>query len=167
MRKINTKLFKRLFLDTKRDVICPQISTKKPGENNQSCNNESCEFFLDQNSNIEIEGKNKNCNGPSWTPVIHCEDKRISLILSQGENLKIIEPIKIIKDLKLFIRYTAALPKINSDGLVCNIFFYEEYEPNTKSLICSFPISRGNQSPYWREITVDLSFLSNKKDRLS
>ena len=63
MRKFNTKIFKRLFLNTKKDVICSQISTKKPVDYNQSCNNESSEFFLDQNSNVEIEGENKTPNG--------------------------------------------------------------------------------------------------------
>lgn len=124
------------------------------------------EFFLDQSSKIDITGTASDLKFPRWMQIAHCDDKRVSLVLISGESLKLTSTMQVEKDTHLFIRYSAALPQISADGLVCEIYFYESSLDSPLSLICSLPVPGGQQSPDWRMMELDISFLSRRKGHI-
>ncbi len=119
------------------------------------------EFYLDETACFEIVGTPSSIAFPRWMQIVHCEDKRSSLILVSGESFRINYPIKVEKDTRLFIRYSAALANISSDGLICEIYFHQLDRNNPAIPICSLPVLGGVQPPWWRVIDLDLSFLNH------
>lgn len=131
--------------------------------------NQNCfpsEFYLDENSKFEIAGTPSNLNFPRWMQITHCEDKRHSIVLVAGESLKPKEVFEFEKDTRLYVRFSAALPTISADGLVCSINFLESDQLHSTSQICDLPVTGGQQSPYWRIIDLDISFLAGRKGHL-
>ncbi|ODT79546.1 MAG: hypothetical protein ABS69_07150 [Nitrosomonadales bacterium SCN 54-20] len=124
--------------------------------------NISGEFYLDETSKFEIAGTPSGIVFPRWMQIAHCEDKRTSMILIAGENLKLTDPINVEKDTWLFIRLSAALANISSDGLVCEIYFHEVDKDDSINPILMLPVSGGLQTPYWRAIELDISFLVHR-----
>ena len=123
-------------------------------------------FYLDENSKFEIAGTPPNLQFPRWMEITHCEDKRYSIVLVAGEFFKPTSVLEFEKDTRLYVRYSAALPNISADGLVCSIHFHESGQIHSTSKICDLPIAGGKQSPYWRMLDLDLSFLAGRKGRL-
>jgi 2-polyprenyl-3-methyl-5-hydroxy-6-metoxy-1,4-benzoquinol methylase len=62
----------------------------------------------------------------------------------------------------LYLRFTAALPAISSDGLQCEILFGEAGPENTEQLVAVFVLTGGEQSNSWRLVDLDVSFLAGK-----
>jgi len=148
-------------------VASPKVRehiSSKTSHLNQNCSPD--EFYLDENSKFEILGTPPNLNFPRWMQITHCEDKRYSIVLVAGESFKPTSVFEFEKDTRLYVRYSAALPIISADGLVCSINWIESDQLHSTSQICDLPITGGQQSPYWRNLDLDLSFLAGRKGHL-
>jgi SAM-dependent methyltransferase len=156
LSKLLTRLNKYSFVEEKPSVKDSLTATPS----------DPAEFYLDETSKFNIQGTPNGVSFPRWMQIAHCEDKRTSLILVAGESLELNSALVIERDTRLFIRYTAALPSISSDGLICTIRFDDADSKYASSTICSLPICGGKQSPYWRVIEFDVSFLADRRGRL-
>lgn len=121
------------------------------------------EFYLDETAQLEITGTTKGIDLTRWMQIAHCEDKRTALVLISGESVKLTGTINIERDTMLFMRYSAALPDISADGLICEVCFQGLEQEQPADLICTLPVSGGKQTPYWRVIELDISFLVHRE----
>jgi len=123
-------------------------------------------YYLDDNSNFEISGTPINIKFPRWMQIAHCIDKRTALILVAGEKINLPNTITISKDTRLYIRYSAAVPSISKDGLVCEIIFAESDKSDAENLIATLPLAGGRQLADWRSVDFDISFLAGHRGHL-
>lgn len=125
-----------------------------------------CEFYLDETSKFTIAGTPDGVVFPRWIQIGHCEDKRRSLILVAGESIELAFSLIIERDTRFFVRYSAALPSISTDGLVCEVAFREMGTQPSLISICTLSICGGEQPAYWRSVEFDMSFLTNRRGSL-
>jgi SAM-dependent methyltransferase len=128
--------------------------------NASSQKNYSDSFYLDDQSLFDISNTPLELNFPRWMQVSYCLENRLALILVAGEALKIREQLMIQSDSRLFIRYTAGLPNISTDGLQCEIYFQEDGGIDDQNAIAILPLKGGIQSKSWRAIEFDISYLA-------
>lgn len=93
-----------------------------------------------------------------WEDIPHCNERRKSIILRAGDELIFNDAIKIDNGYSLMLRYSAALPSISADGLICEIFF--SLNGLKLCTLLSIPISGGGQNGDWRVVEMDLSWLA-------
>jgi len=159
---------RRILLKVLTLIDTPSVATSKFPERGilPAIPADSMEFYLDETSNFNIEGTPNRIVFPRWMQISHCEDKRTSLILVAGESLELTSTLIIERDSRLFIRYSAALHNISSDGLICEVYFNGADPISSSDIICTLPISGGTQPPYWRMVELDISFLTHRGGRL-
>jgi SAM-dependent methyltransferase len=127
----------------------------------------SGEFYLDEDSEFEISGTPSGIIFPRWMKIAHCIDKRMSLILATGEELRIMDINDVQKDTKFYLRYGSVKSDISADRLVLEILFLEKKERcESAEVIATFPLEGGSRSPYWREAELDISYLRGRRGHL-
>lgn len=123
-------------------------------------------FYLDEDSIFDILGTPNNLKFPRWMQIAHCIDKRTALIIVAGEKINLPDTLVINRDTHFYIRYSAAIPNISPDGLLCEILFVEPNQTDPPSLIATLPLTGGHQSVDWREAYFDISFLAGLRGHL-
>ena len=120
-------------------------------------------FYLDKNYDFVVDDKTYHDEFVyRWSVLEHTLDKRISLILRYGEVFKMNNPIQIVKDSKLFIRYATGLQKISEDGLEIEVFFLPNN--NEEQLLFSIPVKNYSTNQYYNEILFSLDNFSDENN---
>lgn len=159
MRLVRSKIFVRPFSFSSVDgrLNCCH----------RDMNSCSGEFYLDEDSEFEISGTPSGIIFPRWMKIAHCIDKRMSLILATGEELRIMDINDVQKDTKFYLRYGSVKSDISADRLVLEILFLEKKERcESAEVIATFPLEGGSRSPYWREAELDISYLRGRRGHL-
>lgn len=121
-------------------------------------------FLLDETAVFSVLPKTELPSHPRWMHVTHLREVRYSLILTAGECLYSSE-LSLFADSKLYIRLSAALPDISSDGLTCSISFYD-VNHHTTHQIGEFFFSGGTAPSEGRTVELDLAWLAGSCGRL-
>lgn len=124
-------------------------------------------FYLDEHSIFDISGTPSNIQFPRWMQIAHCVDKRMALILVAGEMINLTDTLAISKDTHFYIRYSAGVPTISQDGLLCEILFVERDQTDSPRLVATLSLTGGRQSVDWRVADFDISFLARLKGHLA
>ncbi len=159
-------LVRRILLKVLAYIDAPMVSSHAASVSNTLDDGSGTlsDFILDEDSEFTIQGTPSSLDFPRWMPANHCEDKRLALVIVPGECLHVTKDIEVVRDTRLFIRFTAALNTISNDGLTLDIGFDESGQPlvTPVSSLCLFG---GKQSQFWREVEYDLSYLAGRRGR--
>ena len=144
---------------------------KKPVYQTAGCvpkrqENDPAGLFLDETTPVEITGQPAGLEYPRWLYVTHCHDKRYSLNILSGEQIKLNVPLCIPNNFCVFVRYAASLPELGKNGIACDISFVIPGQGDDKAQnypIASFPVQGGIQPPEWRSAVIQVSWLAGRQ----
>jgi ubiquinone/menaquinone biosynthesis C-methylase UbiE len=123
-------------------------------------------LFLDETTPVEITGQPAGLEYPRWLYVTHCHDKRYSLNILSGEQIKLNVPLCIPNNFCIFVRYAASLPELGKNGITCDISFVIPGQGDDKTQsypIASLPVQEGVQPPEWRSAVIHVSWLAGRQ----
>jgi SAM-dependent methyltransferase len=120
-------------------------------------------FILDEVTQLTISSTYWQDDPMKWVEISHCKEQRRSLILRAGDELIFTNELKIDKNYVLYVCYSAGLPDISVDGLICEIVV--GLNGDEPSAIISVPIVGGKQNGDWRVLELDLGWLAGNAIR--
>ncbi len=129
----------------------------------QTADHRGGEFYLDDETHMEITGPSMTIPFPRWKGIDHCIDRRHSLIVIAGEEVRIIARLAVSNDDRIFVRFAAGLPNISDDGLTLELVFFPTPTGTSEIPIASFYLEGGEQGPYWREAELGITHLSGRE----
>jgi len=132
----------------------------------QTADHRGGEFYLDDETRMEITGPSMTIPFPRWKGIDHCIDRRHSLIVIAGEEVRIIARLAVSNDDRIFVRFAAGLPNISDDGLTLELVFFPTPTGTSEIPIASFYLEGGEQGPYWREAELGITHLPDARGTL-
>jgi SAM-dependent methyltransferase len=127
----------------------------------------AAEFCLEETARFCLRGTRAWRSFPRWVCVTHYCDNRHALVLVPGEELCLSDKLTIHKDTRLYLRYAAALPRINGAGLVCEILYSEATAGAVPASVAALYLKGGVQVGEWRTIDLDLGWLAGRSVLIS
>lgn len=126
---------------------------ERTGKSDLACDS----IVLDENAQFVVRSTSWQDGPMQWTEIAHCNEQRKSIILRAGDELTFNNELVIGRDYILRMCYSAGLPDISADGLICEIIV--GLNGGESSTILSIPILGGKQSGDWRVVEFDLGWL--------